>query len=204
MQNENSRMNRLLTVESSNDILPQYRGTPIGLLLEYHNLNRPYESYSNAQLLIGMCMDNRKHLHIPDNFAFIIRSGGANLRYSEFKVSYAIAVGNVRGIALVGHNQCGMVNLISRKEQFIHGLVDRAGWQPEAAEEHFHHFAPMFEIGNEIDFILSEVERLRLRYPRVLVAPLLYRVEDNRLYMIRENSGGSSQELDYDAHGLPG
>ena len=40
-----------------------------------------------------MCMDNRKHLHIPDNFAFIIRSGGANLRYSEFKVSYAIAVG---------------------------------------------------------------------------------------------------------------
>ena len=197
-------MNRLLTVESSNDILPQYRGTPIGLLLEYHNLNRPYESYSNAQLLIGMCMDNRKHLHIPDNFAFIIRSGGANLRYSEFKVSYAIAVGNVRGIALVGHNQCGMVNLISRKEQFIHGLVDRAGWQPEAAEEHFHHFAPMFEIGNEIDFILSEVERLRLRYPRVLVAPLLYRVEDNRLYMIRENSGGSSQELDYDAHGLTG
>ncbi|HET6274055.1 MAG TPA: carbonic anhydrase, partial [Bacteroidota bacterium] len=80
-------MNRLLDISSEGDILPQYRGTPIGLLLEYHNLNRPYESYANAQLLIGMCMDNRKHLHIPDNFAFIIRAGGANLRYSEFKVS---------------------------------------------------------------------------------------------------------------------
>ena len=183
-------MNRLLEISTESDILPEYRGTPIGLLLEYHNLNRPYESYANAQLLIGMCMDNRKHLHIPDNFAFIIRAGGANLRYSEFKVSYAIAVGNVRSIALVGHNQCGMVDLISRKDQFIRGLVESAGWQPQAAEEHFHHFAPMFEIGNEIDFVLSEVKRLRLRYPKIPVAPLLYRVEDNRLYLIQGNTGG--------------
>ncbi len=162
------------------------------MLLEYHNLDRSFESYSNARLLIGMCMDNRKHLHIPDNFAFIIRSGGANLRYSEFKVSYALAVGDVSCIALVGHNQCGMVNLIARKELFIRGLVERAGWEQKTAEEHFYHFAPMFEIGNEIDFILSEVKRLRHRYPKILVAPLLYRVEDNRLYMIRENTGSSS------------
>ncbi|MCX6134215.1 MAG: carbonic anhydrase [Ignavibacteriales bacterium] len=185
-------MNELLTISTESDIPPQYRGTPIGLLLEYHNLDRAHEIYAAAQLLVGMCMDNRKHLHIPDNFAFIIRSGGANLRYSEFKVSYAIAVGNVHCIALVGHNQCGMVNLISRKEQFISGLVQSAGWQAQAAEEHFHHFAPMFEIGNEADFILSEVKRLRLRYPKILVAPLMYRVEDNRLYLIREDtvSGG--------------
>ena len=184
-------MERLLTVDSKDGIPTQYRGTPIGLLLEYHNLGRPFETYSNARLLVGMCMDNRKHLHIPDNFAFIIRSGGANLRYSEFKVSYAIAVGNVSCIALVGHNQCGMVNLVSRKEQFIRGLVERAGWQPEAAEEHFHHFAPMFEIGNEIDFVLSEVRRLRLRYPKILIAPFMYQVEDNRLYLIQEDSGDS-------------
>ena len=114
-------MNKLLTISSEDDILPQYRETPIGLLLQYHNLDRQYETYSNPELLIGMCMDNRKHLHIPDNFAFILRAGGANLRYSEFKVSYAIAVGNVHCIALIGHNQCGMVNLIDRKEQFIRG-----------------------------------------------------------------------------------
>lgn len=179
-------MNRLLTISSESDILPQYRGTPIGLLLEYHNLDRQYDSYANAQLIIGMCMDNRKHLHIPDNFAFIIRSGGANLRYSEFKVSYAIGVGNVHCIALVGHNQCGMADLISRKEQFVRGLVENAGWQPQAAEEHFEHFAPTFEIGNETDFILSEVKRLRLRYPKILVAPFLYRMEDNRLSLIEE------------------
>ena len=185
-------MSRLLPIASRDDIPHQYRDAPIGLLLEYHNLGRPHDSYSNAQLLIGMCMDNRKHLHIPDNFAFIIRSGGANLRYSEFKVSYAIAVGGVRSLALIGHTQCGMVNLIARKELFIRGLVDSAGWSPEGAEEHFLHFAPIFEIGNEIDFILSEVKRLRLRYPKIPVAPMMYRVEDNRLYLIEENTGSGS------------
>ena len=88
-------MYRLIPVTSYEDIFPEYSDTPVGQLLEYHNLNRVYETYTQAQLLVGMCMDNRKHLHIPDNFAYIIRAGGANLRYSEFKVSYAIAVGGV-------------------------------------------------------------------------------------------------------------
>jgi len=179
-------MKRLVTISAADDIFPEYRPTPIGLLLEYHNLNRPPDSYDKAQLLIGMCMDNRKHLHIPDNFAFIIRSGGANLRYSEFKVSFAIAVGQVRYIALIGHNNCGMVNLISRKDQFINGLVDKAGWSKERAEEHFMNFAPMFEIGNEIDFVISEAIRLRLRYPKIIIAPMLYQIDDNRLYLIKE------------------
>jgi carbonic anhydrase len=180
-------MNNILSITSRDNIPAEYRDTPIGLLLEYHDLNRPYETYTAAQLLVGMCMDNRKHLHIPDNFAYIIRTGGANLRYSEFKVSYAIAVGGVRCIALIAHTQCGMVNLIARKDKFVHGLVENAGWEAERAEEHFHHYAAMFEIGNEIDFILSEVKRLRLRYPKIVVAPLLYRVEDNRLYCIEES-----------------
>ncbi len=177
---------RLLPITSDNDIPRQYRDTPIALLLEYHNLGRRYDSYSRAQLLIGMCMDHRKHLRIPDNFAYIIRAGGANLRYSEFKVSYAIGVGGVRCLALIGHNQCGMVNLVARRDQFVQGLIDGAGWQRGAAEEHFLQFAPMFEIGNEVDFTLSEVKRLRLRYPKILIAPLLYHVETNLLSLIRE------------------
>ncbi|HEX9614078.1 MAG TPA: carbonic anhydrase [Bacteroidota bacterium] len=180
-------MNRLKKISTPADIPDLYRDTPIGRLLEYHNLGKDFDSYANAELLIGMCMDNRKHLHIPDNFAYIIRAGGANLRYSEFKVSYAIAVGDVRSIALIGHTQCGMVDLVARKDQFVRGLVKGAGWETSAAEEHFHHFAPMFEIGNEVDFILSEVKRLRSRYPRILVAPMMYRVEDNLLYLLDES-----------------
>lgn len=179
-------MHRLISVNRAADIPAAYRRNPIGRLLEYHNLGRQFEKYSQAQLLIGMCMDNRKHLHIPDNFAFILRAGGANLRYSEFKVSYAIAVGGVSSIALMGHNHCGMVNLVDRKQAFIRGLMQRGGWKRKAAEEHFMTFSAMFEIGSETDFILSEVKRLRLRYPKVTIAPMLYKVEDNRLYLLRE------------------
>ncbi|HEX3050316.1 MAG TPA: carbonic anhydrase [Aggregatilineaceae bacterium] len=179
-------MDVLVPVQSTDDIFPVYRSTPIGHLLEYHNLEEPFQSYTHAELLVGMCMDNRKHLRIPDNFAFIIRTGGANLRYSEFKVSYAIAVGGVSAIALIGHNNCGMVNLASRKQQFIDNLVNNAGWTCEQAEDHFMSFAPLFEIGNEIDFVLSEAKRLRSKYPRILIAPLLYRIEDNRLYLLNE------------------
>lgn len=173
-------------VTHADDIPNAYRGTPIGLLLEYHNLERRHDRYMQAQLLIGMCMDNRKHLNIPDNFAYIIRAGGANLRPSEFKVSYAIGVGGVRHIALIGHTNCGMVNLAARKDQFVEGLTRNAGWKKEAAEMHFSQFAPIFEIGNESDFVLSESKRLAERYPKVPVAPMLYKVEDNRLYLLQE------------------
>ena len=178
-------MKRLIEISDSNDIPTEYRKTPIEQLLEYHNLNKSFISFTNAQLLVGMCMDNRKHLNIPDNFAFIIRAGGANLRYSEFKVSYAISVGGIRHIALIGHNNCGMVNLVSRKDNFIKGLVE-VGWNKETAIDHFNHFAPMFEIGNEIDFVITEANRLRLRYPKVIIAPMLYKIEDNLLYLISE------------------
>ena len=185
-------LHRLVSVTDSKNIFPEYQSTPIGRLIEYHNLARPHDTFQRAELLIGMCMDNRKHLHIPDNFAFIIRTGGANLRYSEFKVSYAIAVGGVSAIALIGHTECGMVNLIDRKEQFIRGLVERAGWAPQAAEDHFHQFAPRFEIGNEIDFVLSEAKRLRLRYPRIQVGPMIYNVQDNLLCLLNETDESRS------------
>ena len=180
-------MEKLLPVNTIADIPAVYRDNPIGLLLEYHNLNRKFENYDRASLLVGMCMDNRKHLHIPDNFAFIIRSGGANLRYSEFKVSYAIGVGNVKHIVLIAHNNCGMVNLMARESEFVSGLMENAGWEKDRAEEHFMHFAPMFEVGNEKDFTLSETKRLRMRYPKIMIAPLYYSVDDNRLYFIKED-----------------
>lgn len=180
-------MDRLVKIETVNDIPDTYRDQPIGNLLEYHNLNKPFTVYTSAQLLIGMCMDNRKHLNVPDNFAFIIRTGGANLRYSEFKVSFAISVGGAKQIALIGHNHCGMVNLASKKDIFIEGMMTRAGWTKEQAEKQFEESVPKFGIENEIDFILSETIRLRKVYPKIPIAPMMYLVEDNRLYMIRES-----------------
>jgi len=184
-------MDRLIKVEKLGDIHSAYRHTPVGDLLQYHNLDKTFETYQKAEILIGMCMDNRKHLKIPDNFAYIIRSGGGNLRYSEFKVSYAIAIGGVKAIALIAHNDCGMVNLFSKKQDFIDGLVDNAGWDREWAEEHFTHFSPMFEIGNSLEFVLSEAHRLRQKYPKILVVPLYYKTQDNLLYQIDEQLGAT-------------
>ncbi len=174
----------LCAVDTKKDIPARYHRTPIGDLLEYHNLGRAFETHVDAELLIGMCMDNRKHLRMPDNFAFIIRSGGANLRYSEFKVSFAIAIGGVRHIAVIAHTNCGMVNIAAREKEFVQGLVDGAGWSRGRAEEHFMNLALMHEIENEIEFVYSETQRLRKRYPKVMVAPLYYKLQDNRLYCI--------------------
>lgn len=179
-------MDGLIKVENESDIFTHFKNTPIELLLQYHNFNMPYETHNHARILISMCMDNRKKLNIPENFAFILRSGGGNLRHNEFKVSFAIAVGNVEAIALIAHNYCGMVNLHSKKEQFINGLVEKGGWDRKLAEDHFLHFAPFFEIGNEMDFTLSEAKRLRLRYPKIQVAPLYYNIDDNLLYQMLE------------------
>ena len=179
-------MERAIPILSHDDIPAGYRGTPVERLLAWHNgFGDDQEHVVRAEMLIGMCMDNRKKLRIPENFAFILRAGGGNMRPSEFKVSFAVAVGGVRAIAIIVHNHCGMVGLSSRREQFIEGLID-AGWEREPAEQHFDSYAPLFEIGNEIDFVLAEAKRLRSRYPKVLVAPLIYNVEDNRLYCLRE------------------
>lgn len=175
---------QLIDVNSYSDILPHYQRTPIGKLLEYHNLNKTFSRHEKAELLIGMCIDNRKSLWIPENFAFIIRSAGANLLYSEFQVSFAIGVANLKHMALIAHNHCGMVDLQSVRSQFIRGLVTNAGWQNENAEHHFDQLSMFFETGNEKEFIAEEARRLQKRYPKITIAPLYYNVDNGKLYQV--------------------
>lgn len=178
-------MHRLIKLNTYEDIPLEMRDTPVQDLIRFHNWGHEYVEYSKAAMLVGMCMDNRKLLRVPDSFAFIIRTGGANLRYSEFKVSFAIAVGGIQHIVLMGHNKCGMVNLASKRDLFINGLVENAGWEKLQAEEHFLHYAPLFEIGNEIDFVLTEKERISKRYPQITVHAMYYNVDENKLYAIQ-------------------
>jgi carbonic anhydrase len=177
-------MARIIPISYLEDILPEYRDTPVGLLLEYHNLGRAVGSSVAPQVLIGMCMDSRKSLRIPSDFAFVLRTAGANMRDNEFRISYAIAVGGVRTIVLIAHTDCGMARLAERREEFIHGLMDAAGWDEARAVRHFEESAPKFGIRDEVDFVVREAERLRTIYPRITVVPLLYRVEDDLLYQV--------------------
>lgn len=175
---------KIIKVTDIDQIPDNLINTPIGDLIKFQNLKKERENYEYAKLLIAMCMDNRKQLRIPENFAYIIRTGGANLRYSEFKVSYAIAIGGIKHIALIAHNKCGMVNLVSKREEFINGLVKNAGWDRARSEEHFMNYAPMFEIDNEIEFVINESKRLSSKYTGILVTPLFYNVDDNMISLI--------------------
>jgi carbonic anhydrase len=177
-------MSEVLPVATAADILPIYRDTPIGHLLEYHNLGRPLNGVVRPELLIGMCMDSRKTLRIPNDFAFVLRTAGANMRDNEFRISYAIAVGGVHAIALIAHTDCGMARLDLRREQFIEGMVANAGWDRARAERHFVESKPKFGIRDEVEFVLREAARLRAIYPKIQVAPLLYRVDDDLLYQV--------------------
>lgn len=179
-------MQSLTAVNKISDILAEYRNSPVETLLAYHNLEMPFNdyTYTSAQLLIVMCMDHRKTMRIPDNFAYILRTGGASTQSLDFKISYAVAIGQVSAIALIGHNDCGMENLSAKRANFICGLVQNGGWTTERATEHFDHMAPFFEIDNAADFIVQQASRLRQRYPKILVAPIMYLVEDKRLYLM--------------------
>jgi carbonic anhydrase len=180
-------MPRIIPVNYRDDILPEYRGTPVELLLEYHNLGRAVGAASAPQLLIGMCMDSRKSLRMPNDFAFVLRTAGANMRDNEFRISYAIAVGGVRTIVLIAHTDCGMARLDQNRERFVQGLMEAAGWDEARAAKHFADSAPKFGIRDEVDFVLKEADRLRAIYPRINIVPLLYRVEDDLLYQLKES-----------------
>lgn len=177
---------RVIAVQEPADVPERYRGTPVGRLLGYHELGEPPDRYERAELLVGTCMDHRVRLRIPERFAYVIRTGGANLRGHDFEVSFAVAVGGVGAVAVIGHSDCGMARVTEEEDAFVEGLEAGAGWDADEAATQFRRRAPGHEIGDPVAFTLSEVGRLRGTYPGLLVAPLHYRVDDGRLCLVRE------------------
>jgi carbonic anhydrase len=78
-----------------------------------------------------------------------------------------------------------MARVARQRDDFVRGLVERAGWDEARAERHFAEGVAKFSIDNEVDFVMREVERLRGLYPKITVVPLLYRVEDDLLYQLK-------------------
>jgi hypothetical protein len=54
----------------------------------------------------------------------------------------------------------------------------------EDAVRHFTKHAANYEIGDPVQFVVTEVARFQGFYPKLLIAPLLYAVEDDRLTQI--------------------
>ena len=177
--------NTLVPVLRKDDIPDCYKHTPLEKLLLYHNLNYPFGSYSNAEMLILMCIDNRMKLHLPDNFSYIVRNGGAKINTILFPLSFIVATTGAKTVAVIGHSDCRMRDLETHRLGFISGLTEQ-GWTKKRAENFFVEMKPSFAIKDVASSVLADVRTLRSRYSNLLVAPLYYSVEDKKLYLIKE------------------
>ena len=181
-------MSSLITISSEKDIPEWLRGTPVGMLLATHNVGARFRlaQHQLPPLLIGTCMDYRISLKIPPKFAYIIRTAGANMSDQEFPIAFALSTQKVKGIAIIGHTECGMAELNDKKDPFVSGLEAALKWTPEKAGELFDSNVDQFNIGTVVPFTLQETVRLRSKFPGVIIAPLLYDVSNGKLYVIRE------------------
>jgi len=179
----------LIPVQESSDILPAYRGTPLAGLLAAHNLGAPPPVQEHAELLVITCMDYRVILEIPEYSAFVLRVAGANAESVAFNVSFAVSVAGVKAIAVIGHDDCAMQSVASRRETFISGLRHRCHWTRDLAETHFDEGAERFAIRDPAEATWHQAQRLRRQYPGVHVAPLFFQVEDGMLLQIVSNNG---------------
>jgi carbonic anhydrase len=166
------------------DILPVWRNTPVAELLALHNLGATARQYNHPQILVATCPEQQTALRIPGGFALSVHGAAASLKRDPFKVSWAIGIGQISAIAIVGHSGCGMVGLRERREEFVARMVAAAGWARPAAEQHFDHWGDLYAIEDPAMFAATEAARLRTRYPKIPVAALLYDAADQMLLQI--------------------
>ena len=166
------------------DILPAWRNTPIGDLLRYQNLGAPARRHARPEVLIATCLEQRAALRIPEGFAIQLHTAAASLKRDPFKVSWAIGVAGVSAIAIVGHDDCRLVELRNHREQFVVQMIEAAGWERPAAEQHFDHWSDLFEVEDPAGFVAAEAARVQSRYPKILVAPLLYQSATGTLHQV--------------------
>jgi SulP family sulfate permease len=175
---------RLRAVTSEEDIPEFLRPTPISGVLKSQNL-LTVDSVPNdsVNLILGMCMDYRKQIQLPGNCAYIIRSPGANMKESELGIALAVAAG-IRHMALITHNNCLMTDPFANRDAVIRSLVDECGWNHDDATNLFDRKAHADSIGDPIAFAIAESARLEALFRGLTVVPLLYSVDDDRLYLI--------------------
>lgn len=175
---------KLSPVQNEADILPAWRDTPVGDLLRYQNLGATARTHQRPEILVATCLEQRDALKIPAGFAIALHTAAASLKRDPFKISWAIGVAGVSAIAIIGHDDCGLVDLRSGREQFVVRMIESAGWERPAAEQHFDHWSDLFEVDNPTDFVAAEATRIRARYPKLLVAPLIYSSASGQLQQV--------------------
>lgn len=174
-------------VASERDVLPAWRGTPIASLLLAQNQGATFPVGPEPSLLVATCIDSRVRLALPPGAAFELRAAGVNLDERElFEIAFAVAVGGVRHVAVLGHEDCAMGRIDGGREAFARGLASTDGWDHDAAGAFFDAHAADWVIGDPAAATLATTRRLRSRFPGVIFAPLHYTVPAGRIEQILE------------------
>ena len=157
------------------DVLYLYESeadTAIKTLLASHNDDAVFPAFDGPRLAIVTCMDFRIRLRLPENFAFVLRTGGANPRPVEPYLAFSVARTGIHALALIGHTDCAMVE----PNPYV---VNDLPAQEEQKRLYRSEIAAL-AIADAPSFTRREASRLegRLGLP---VVPLLYRVEDHKI-----------------------
>jgi len=191
---------RLVRVTTPEDIPEILRGTPIETLLKCQNMGQVDANQSeDPDLVIGMCIDYRKSLALPQNCAYVIRRTGANMDGSEFSVALALS-GGIEYMALIAHNHCVMSDPHVKRGAFVSALTMKHGWSDDQASSFFDQHASSREISDAIDFSIKEARRLNSLFRGLKVVPMLFMLEDNLIYLVkdwlREQEGQDAEDED--------
>ena len=173
----------LRPVTSPEDVCEQYRGTPIEALLLAQNLGQDLECPRAPDLIIATCIDPRIDLRVPIGRAYVIRTAGVNLKnHAVFPFAYLTAVLGIRHVALIAHDDCAMVGLCARRQEFIERLAERPGCHGPSAGMFFDRYADFWNVPDAIAVVRNHAPDIVHRCGgAVVVAPLLYTVCDGRL-----------------------
>lgn len=175
---------RLIAINSLSDIPPQFDGTPIEALLRSQNFYEVSDdTEQSANLIIGMCTDYRKQLHLPKDCAYVVRSPGANMKGQEFSIALALSYG-IEYMALLVHNHCIMSNPVERRRKFVRILAREHKWNIFEARRAFDRSVHELRIGDPVKFALEESVRLERLFAHLTVVPLLYDVDTDRIFLI--------------------
>lgn len=179
-------LSRLVEIKKIDDIPSSLRNTPVEELIRCQNF---YEVTTDGALygdmIVGMCIDYRRQVHLPKNCSCVIRTPGANMQDSEFSIALAIAAG-IKIMALVVHNKCQMEDPYRRRERFVETLRAEQLWTTEQAEQFFEQKAGALEIDDPVDFAVTECRRLKNLFPKLRLVPLYYNVDNDRIFLIKD------------------
>jgi len=182
---EQGDLDGLCSVFGPDDVLAEYRGTPVESLILAQNVGQLYEAPAETDFVVATCIDPRVRLALPEGAAFLVRSAGVNVKNEgDFLFGYMTSMMGIRTIALIAHEDCAMTRILDDRQAFVERLSERSGADPESIGAYFDRHAEFWHVPDEIDVVRAYAQKIQANVgPEVVVAPLFYSL-DERLHQV--------------------